>query len=134
MKETFTLFIAGYGPFKGFPAVISCTLYDEERKKATRGVSICSVEDLELNLFTVKEGKIRAKNKALRAMKGRGNEYITRKEAISVLLTTHCPFTKGIDSVPFLTFQEKKELFGRNKTINRENPITNEEIEKVYNC
>jgi hypothetical protein len=104
-------------------------MMEKKTGKTARGVAICSEEDGPK--WSVGKGQFIARNKALRALKGRGNEPIKRKKAISVLLTTDCPFTMGVEATPALTFQERRALYGWKK-INQHFLIREEGFKKPF--
>ncbi len=92
------------------PNVTVTTLYDETTKHIGRGMSIKSPDDD----YDVLTGEQKAYNYALRALKGREDKFVTDPRSISVLIKTGCPWHKHSDMQPILTFEEQRNLFGKN--------------------
>ena len=121
MKEYFKYYQANHGKFKGQVIVTAITLMDEG--KFGRGVSVCSPGDFPdaiqhddaTNSFHT--GIFHAKNYALRALKGRGDILITDDRAIYALMATDCPFIYHSQTMPILTWQEKRFFFGKAKFL-----------------
>lgn len=123
MKEYYNQYFADFGPHKdNFPVTV-CTLFMPKTFRFARGVAICGADDK----CDMEEGKRIAKHKALRGLKRRGDEFIVRKEALSILITTDCPFRKGVDHNPTLTHQEVYHLVGR-KAVFKCTHIVNTDI------
>ena len=87
-----------------------CLLYDKQRQIHSRGISILSGSDT----FNLEEGKIQAKNKAIRGILNRPSKEIKNKWARFVLEKTRCPFVFSSEFLPVLSVFERKLLFGKN--------------------
>lgn len=92
------------------PNVIVVTIYDRATGKIGRGMSVKSPKDQ----YDILTGEEKAKNYALRAIKGRDDKLVTDPRAIGVLIKTGCPWVKHSDKNPVLTFEERRRLFGLN--------------------
>jgi len=92
------------------PVVMVCYLWLESGVVG-RGVAVCSKQDA----YDENIGMGLAKNHAMRAIKGRQIDSFKRKEVISLLIESRCPFTKKGEKNPELSWWERKFLFGWRK-------------------